>query len=152
MSAVLELTRLVTSFRLDCPRGSRETSMPRTRPPYPDGFRARIVALHRAGHSTTELAVEFGPSIRDWIRDDDGRSRRCSTSDDAASLGFDEREELRTLRREVKQLRQEHESLTRPGVWFAWEAGLGAVERHEFVRTHPAEHAARRWRSSSPQQ
>jgi transposase len=39
--------------------------MPRTRPPYPEEFRDRIVELARAGHPACKLAKEFEPLLRD---------------------------------------------------------------------------------------
>ena len=77
--------------------------MRRTRPPYPPEFRRQIVELARAGRSVQELAEEFEPSywtIRTWIKQadrDDGLSANGLTSED--------REELRRLRRENRQLK-----------------------------------------------
>ncbi|MBT8201803.1 MAG: transposase [Acidimicrobiia bacterium] len=48
--------------------------MPRTRPPYPPEFRARMVELVRSGRSPWELAREFEPTattIRLWVRQAD---------------------------------------------------------------------------------
>jgi transposase len=44
--------------------------MPRSRPPYPAEFRARIIELARAGRSPEDLAKEFEPcshTIRSWL-------------------------------------------------------------------------------------
>lgn len=93
--------------------------MPRTRRPYPEEFREQIVALARAGRSVPELAREFEPSeqtIRNWIFQadvDDG------TRNDGLTSG--EREELRRLKKEVRQLRQEREILAKAAAWFARE-------------------------------
>ena len=81
--------------------------MARTRRmPYPAEFRRKIVELARAGKEPKDLAKEFEPSadtIRNWVaqadRDDGIRKDGLTT---------DEREELRKLRREVKQLKVEH--------------------------------------------
>jgi transposase len=95
--------------------------MPRTRPPYPAEFRRRMVELVRAGRSPDELAREFEPSghsIRLWVRlaeQNDGRQ--------GDGLNDDEREELKRLRREVRQLRQEREILAKAAAWFARETG-----------------------------
>ena len=95
--------------------------MPRTRPAYPAEFRRQMVELVRAGRSPDELAKEFEPSghsIRQWARlaeqADGGR-------DDG--LSSDERLELKRLRREVRQLRQEREILAKAAAWFARETG-----------------------------
>jgi len=93
--------------------------MPRTRPPYPPEFRARMVELVRAGRTPTELAREFEPaasSIRNWVKQtdlDEGRREDGSTTA--------EKEELRRLRRENKQLRVEREILRKATAWFARE-------------------------------
>lgn len=36
--------------------------MPRTRPPYPEEYRQRIIELHHAGRSIESLAREFEPT------------------------------------------------------------------------------------------
>ena len=91
--------------------------MPRTRTPDPPEFREQSVALHRAGRSLEELAREFEPcvaTIQNWVRQsdrDDGRR--------ADILSTAEREELRRLRRENKQLRTERDILSKAAAWFA---------------------------------
>ncbi len=95
--------------------------MRRTRPPYPPEFRRQIVELARAGRSVQELAEEFEPSywtIRTWIKQadrDDGLS--------AAGLSSQDKEELRRLRRENRQLKTEREILAKAAAWFARETG-----------------------------
>ncbi len=95
--------------------------MPKTRAPYPPEFRARIVELARAGRTPEELAGEFEPSaqsIRNWVCQaglDEGKR-----TDGLSRL---EQEELRRLRRENKQLRQEREILAKAAAWFARETG-----------------------------
>lgn len=91
--------------------------MPRTRIAYPAAFREQIVALARAGRSVGSLACEFEPcgaTIHGWVKqagiDQGGRSD---------GLTSDEREELRRLRRENRQLRQERDILTKAAAWFA---------------------------------
>jgi transposase len=92
----------------------------RHRDPYPPEFRARIVDLARAGRSPKELAEEFEPSeqtIRNWIaRADRDEGRRSD------GMTSDEREELRRLRRENKQLKVEREILKKAAAWFARES------------------------------
>jgi transposase len=93
--------------------------MGKTRPGYPPEFRRRIVELVRAGRTPVELAREFEPtaqSIRNWVRQagrDEGRREDGLTTA--------EREELRRLRRENRQLREEREILAKAAAWFARE-------------------------------
>ena len=93
--------------------------MPRTRPPYPPEYRQQIIDLVRAGHSPEELAREFEPTgqtIRSWVKQadlDEGRRHDGLTTV--------EREELRRLRRENKQLHIEREILAKAAAWFARE-------------------------------
>ena len=95
--------------------------MPRTRGPYPPEFRRQIVELARAGRTAAELAREFEPSywtIRTWIRQadrDEGRSSEGPTTE--------EKQELRRLRRENRQLKLEREILSKAAAWFARETG-----------------------------
>jgi len=91
--------------------------MPRTRNPYPTEFRDQIVALARAGRSIESLARESEPcaaTIHGWVKqieiDDGGRQD---------GLSSEEREELRHLRREVRQLRQERDIVSKAAAWFA---------------------------------
>jgi transposase len=91
--------------------------MPRTRNPYPAEFREQIVALARTGRSVEELAREFEPcaaTIHGWVKQaerDDGRR--------SDGLTGEERDELRRLRRENRQLRQERDILAKAAAWFA---------------------------------
>jgi len=93
--------------------------MSKTRPPYPPEFRRQMVELVRVGRTPEELSREFEPtaqSIRNWVCQadiDEGRRDDGLTSD--------EREEVRRLRREVKQLRLEREILAKAAAWFARE-------------------------------
>ena len=93
--------------------------MPRSKPPYPPEFRNQMVEMVRAGRSPEELGREFEPSsqtIRNWVAQadrDEGRRPDGMTSV--------EREELRKLRRENRQLRVEREILKKAAAWFARE-------------------------------
>lgn len=96
--------------------------MPKTRPPYSPEFRQQMIELVRSGRTPEDLAREFEPSaqaIRNWVQQSGGlaESRR---EEDLASA---EREELRRLRRENRQLREEREILAKAAAWFARETG-----------------------------
>ena len=93
--------------------------MPRSRPPYPPEFRQQMIELVRAGRTPGELGREFecsAQTIRNWVRQidrDEGRRHDGLTTAES--------EEVRRLRREVKQLRMEREILKRAAAWFARE-------------------------------
>ena len=80
-----------------------------------------MAELVRSGRAFRELARDFECSeqtIRNWVRQadlDEGRR-----DDGLTSL---ERDELRRLRRENRQLRQERGILAKATAWFAREAG-----------------------------
>ena len=91
--------------------------MPRTRNPYPAEFRDQLIALARSGRSVESLAREFEPcvaTIHGWIKQ---AERDEGVRDDGLTSA--EREELRRLRRENKQLRQERDILSKAAAWFA---------------------------------
>ena len=95
--------------------------MPKSRPPYPAEFRARMVELVRSGRTPEELSREFEPSaqaIWNWVRqaERDGGVRQDG-------LTTDDKEELRRLQRENKVLREEKEILKKAAAWFAEETG-----------------------------
>ena len=95
--------------------------MPRTRKAYPPEFRQRMVELVRAGRSPEELAKEFEPTsntIRNWLQQADRDEGRRSDG-----LTTEEREELRSLRRELRQVKLEREILAKATAWFARETG-----------------------------
>lgn len=87
--------------------------------PYSAEFRQQMIELVRAGRTPEELSKEFEPSaptIRNWIRQADqdaGRRHDGPTTTD--------REELRRLRQENRQLREEREILSKAAAWFARE-------------------------------
>ena len=93
--------------------------MPKSRPAYPPEYRRKIVALVRAGRNPHELASEFecsAQTIRNWVAQADADAGK---RDDV--LTSTEREELRKLRRENKQLKLEREILAKATAWFARE-------------------------------
>ena len=93
--------------------------MPKTRPPYAAEFRCQMVELVRAGRSPENLAQEFEPSaqaIRNWVGQADRDEGR--REDGLRSV---ERDELRRLRRELKQVKLEREILAKAAAWFARE-------------------------------
>ena len=93
--------------------------MGRTRSPYPQDFRDKMVGLVRAGRNANELAREFEPSaqtIANWVAQADR-----DTGQRADGLTSAEREELRRLKRELRQVREEREILAKAAAWFARE-------------------------------
>jgi transposase len=95
--------------------------------PYPPEFREQMVALVRSGRSPESLSREFEPTaqtIHNWVRQADlDEGRRTD------GLTTAEREELRRLRRENKQLKIEREILKKAAVWFAQETGTVPSKR-----------------------
>ena len=95
--------------------------MAKTREPYAPEFRRQMVELVRAGRTPEELSREFEPTaqtIHNWVKRidlDEGRR--------ADGLTSAERDEVRRLRREVKQLKIEREILKKAAAWFARETG-----------------------------
>ena len=88
--------------------------------PYPPEFRVEAIRLVReGGRSASEVARSLGvahESLRNWLKQSDldaGRRRDGLTSD--------EREELRRLRRENRQLREDKEILKKAAAFFAQE-------------------------------
>ena len=91
--------------------------MPKSKPPYPAEFRARIVELARSGRTTTSLAKEYGVtsnSIRTWTRQADLDAGRR-----ADGLTTEEKQELARLRKENARLREERDILEQAAAWFA---------------------------------
>ena len=100
-----------------------ESTMPKSRPPYPAAFRQQMVELVRSGRTPGELAREFEPSaeaIRNWVAQADRDAGKRTDG-----LRTEEQEEIRRLRRENRQLREEREILAKATAWFARETGPG---------------------------
>ena len=96
--------------------------MPKSRPPYSPEFRHQLIELAQAGRTPEELAKEFEPTaqtIRNWIAQADRDEGRRPDG-----LTTQERDELRRLRRENKQLRIEREILSKATAWFARETDV----------------------------
>ena len=84
-------------------------------------FRQQMVELVRVGRTPEELSREFEPSaqaIRNWVAQADRDAGRRGDG-----LTTAERAELRRLKRENRQLRQEREILAKAAAWFAQETG-----------------------------
>lgn len=95
------------------------STVPKTRPAYPDEFRREAVQMLRAGRTPRELAQSLGVSeqtLRNWRRQD--QADRHERDDVITS---DERDELRRLRRENARLKQERDLLKRAAAFFATE-------------------------------
>lgn len=84
--------------------------MPKSKPPYSLEFRQQIVELVRSGRPIADLAREFEPSsqtIHAWVKQADRDPGKRTDI-----LSSSERDELRRLRKENRQLRQEREITT----------------------------------------
>ena len=82
-------------------------------------YRRKMVALVRAGRNPNELAKEFecsAQTIRNWVA-----QHEADTGQRDDVLSSSEREELRKLRRENRQLKLEREILAKATAWFARE-------------------------------
>ena len=95
--------------------------MPKSKPPYPADFRARIVDLARSGRTTRSLSREFNvtdTTIRSWVRQAD-----LDQGHRADGLTTEEKQELARLRKENARLREERDILEKAAAWFAQESG-----------------------------
>ncbi len=93
--------------------------MGRTRNPYPQDFRDKMVELIRSGRTPSELAKDYEPTAQtviNWVAQAD-RDAGLRTD----GLTSVERKELSRLRKENRQLREEREILSKAAAWFAQE-------------------------------
>src|SRR4051812_28582368 len=115
--------------------------MPKSKPPYPAEFRARMIDLVRSGRSVRSLSREFGvteTTIHSWARQADRDSGRRKDG-----LTTEERQELTQLRRENARLREERDILKKSGGLVRPRGGrAGAQDAFRFVRANQADHAA----------
>jgi transposase len=96
--------------------------MGKVRPPYPEEFKRQMVELVRAGRTPEELSREFEPtaqSIHTWV----SQYERDIGERNDGGLTTTESDELRRLRREVRQLKMERDILSKAAAWFARETG-----------------------------
>jgi len=96
---------------------------------YPSEYRERLIELVRSGRSPEKLAEEYEPcaaTIRAWVKQtdlDEGRRQDGQTTE--------ERSEMRRLRRENRQLREERDILKKAAAWFAKEADGASSKRSD---------------------
>jgi transposase len=84
-----------------------------------------MVELVEAGRIPAELAREFGcsaNSILSWVHQAKGPEKAQTVLQEGA-LSPDEREELRRLRRENRELKLDREILAKATAWFAAKSG-----------------------------
>jgi transposase len=96
--------------------------MPRPRRFFPPEYKAEVVELIRStGKTVGQVARELDlteTAVREWVKRADLDAGRRT-----GGLTTAEREELRRLRREVRDLREEREILRKAAVFFARETG-----------------------------
>lgn len=101
-------------------------------------FRSKIIDLARAGRRPEELAAEFelsNQAVRNWIRQADLDAGKRTDG-----LTSEERTELCTLRKKVKQLTIEREILSKAAAWFARETETLPKRVFRLVKSHPAKY------------
>ncbi|MGF6903751.1 transposase-like protein [Paraburkholderia sp. GAS348] len=107
--------------------------MAKHRTPYPAELRAQMVELVEAGRTPEELEKEFEPTAQ--------TGRDVGTRLDG--LATAEREELRRLRHENRQLRLEREILSKTAAWCAYkETGTAPPKGSDVVHIADATRAS----------
>src|SRR2546425_1276297 len=99
--------------------GKGASTMPKSHRPSPPAFRRQMIELVRRGRTPEELGQEFEPSaqaIRNWVK-----QAALDAGQRTDGLTTEEHEELRRLRRENRQLREERAILSKAAAWFARE-------------------------------
>jgi transposase len=93
---------------------------PRFQRPYPPEFRREAVRLlETSGRSIPQVAAELGvsgESLRNWLK-----QAQLDRGEREDGLTSDEQEELRKLRRQVRELEAEREILKRAVTFFVRE-------------------------------
>ena len=93
---------------------------------YSAAYRRRMIDLVRGGRTPEELSRGFEPSaqaIRNWVGSAD---RAGGWRSDGGTA--EERNELRELRRKVRQLQEERDILRKAAAWFARESVSGPTD------------------------
>jgi transposase len=89
-------------------------------------FKAAAVRRAASGDATVlEVARELGirsDRLREWIRQARGDRSRCRTDPDGHAIPLSLDEEVRQLRRENAQLREERDILKKAAAFFAQES------------------------------
>lgn len=89
---------------------------------YPEEFRREAVELVKtSGRTQADIARSLGVNITTlsaWLIADRDKAAQAA---DPKALSEDERDELRRLRREVQELRQDREILRKAAAYFARE-------------------------------
>jgi transposase len=83
--------------------------------PYTESFKEQMIELAKSGRPLKELAKEFGchaSSIGNWLREADSLSGN-------SPLSTHDQEELKQLRRRLKQMEMERDILAKATAWFA---------------------------------
>ena len=95
--------------------------MPTPKPPYAQAFRDQMVELVRSGRTPSDLSKEFGchtTSILSWVRQAGGTGATALPAN-VAALNAQERQELIELRRKLRQVQMERDTLAKATAWFA---------------------------------
>jgi transposase-like protein len=111
------------------PLWAEDSTMPKSKPPYPPDFRARVIDLVRSGRTIGSLSREFNvsqQSIRIWVKQSDLDAGRRQDG-----LTTDERQELARLKKDNARLREERDILEKAAAWFAREAGARSKKRSD---------------------